>query len=318
MVWFIAAGVLGVAISVTGGLYLRRLLGEITELRRQITGIDREMRAQRARVKFLRHLIDNDGRDEGATDDRPPDEAAVANGGIEHPPHAASEPGAGPGPVRRKKHLGLYLGGAVAALGTIAEAARSAIREHQGQVLGAITGAAVTATTVTVVTVQPWTTESRYKPPSSAPTADRSPTLWLPPPTVTPPQPTAPGEPPTASPSPSPSEAEPSADTSVSPTPSGTGSPSPTATSSVAPIGEESPPAQPEPSVPSGSGPPGGGSPSGEPDGDSPPPDDPAPPTPTGSPPPAAPSSAAPADALLCLGVALPPRLDADPCLLSL
>lgn len=311
MVWVIVAGVLG-AISVTGGLFLRRLLGEITELRRQITGIDREMRAQRARVKFLRHLLDNDRENKGDEDDRPPDEAAVANGGIEQPPHAAGEPEVGPAPVRRKKHLGLYLGGAVAALASISEAARITVREHQGQLIGTVTGAAVTAATVTIVTVQPWTTESSNGPPSFAPTVSSPPTYQPPPGTYPPP---FPGTPPGPSPSPSPSEAQPSASPSASPSESISSSPPPT--SSVVPVDNESPPPESSPTPPGGGDPGDTGTPPAS-SGPSPsppprPPGTPEPPPPTAADPPPAEASA---DAL-CLGVTLPPQLDVDACLLS-
>lgn len=187
------AGALGVII-ITGGLFLRRLLGELAdqrdqlaELRRQITGIDRQMRAQRAQVTVLRQLLTDDGNDE-----HPPGQAAVVNGDL---PPAYSPTGAEP--VRRKQHLGLYLGGAVAAIATVSTAARGALREYRGQFIGAMTGAAVTATTVTMVTVQPWSSQSS-PPPFSSPTAAGSPTSS--PPGLSLPMPPGATSPPTSSP----------------------------------------------------------------------------------------------------------------------
>lgn len=171
MALVIVAGVLGV-ITICGGLFLRRLLGEVAELRRQITRFDRQMRAQRARETFLRQLIAYDGEEEG---DWPPVEAAVVNG---HRPTATPLHLEESAPVRRKKHLGLYLGGAVAALVTVSTAARHAVRAHGGQVIGAATATAVTAATVTLVTVQPWSISTSPSP-AFAPTASISPT-WRP------------------------------------------------------------------------------------------------------------------------------------------
>ncbi|SMF86040.1 hypothetical protein, partial [Streptomyces sp. Amel2xC10] len=119
MTWVIVAGALGVTI-ITGGLFLRRLLGELKAMRhqiaeqgRQITGIDRQVRRQRAHVTVLRQLLEDDG------ENGPPPQAIAVNG--DKPPAPAD---AGGEPVRRKKHLGLYLGGAIAALATIATVAR--------------------------------------------------------------------------------------------------------------------------------------------------------------------------------------------------
>lgn len=177
MALVIVTGALGVII-ITGGLYLRSLLGELVELRnqlaecrRQITGIDRQMRAQRAHVTFLRQLLTED--EEGD----PHEQAAVVNGSL-HP--SATHPPSHPKPVRRKRHLGLYLGGAVAALGT---AARVGLREHRSHLISAVTGAAVTATTVTAVAIQPWSAKSS-SPPSvpavSAPSTHLVPSTLLP------------------------------------------------------------------------------------------------------------------------------------------
>jgi len=167
MTWVIVTGALG-GVTVTGGLFLRRLLGELAYLRsqltetgRQITGIDRQMRAQRARVNFIRQLII-----EGTIDDEQlPPETAVVNG---DPATEAGEPhGDRPEPVRRKRHLGLYIGGAVAAVGTFSTAARLTARVHRGAVAGATAAAAITAATVSMVTVEPWTHSISHRPPPS-------------------------------------------------------------------------------------------------------------------------------------------------------
>ncbi|WP_406168996.1 hypothetical protein [Streptomyces sp. NBC_00996] len=181
----IVAGALGVIMVICGVLFLRRLLGEVAELRRQITRFDREMRAQRAHVKFVRQLIEEEDEDEGDDDGGPPVHAAVVNGeGAGLPPGAAAgvQPQAGPEPVLRKGNLALYIGGAVAAIATIITAARDALHAHRSQLIATVTGAAVTAAaTVTLITVQPWSDDASHQPPSSAPTAASSPGYTPPP-----------------------------------------------------------------------------------------------------------------------------------------
>ncbi|MGP4085423.1 hypothetical protein ACTWQJ_12570, partial [Streptomyces sp. KR55] len=111
MAWVIVAVALGV-ITINGGLFLRRLLGELAEVRRQITGIERQVRAQRAHVKALRQLLAEEGEEDSEGDGGPPPQAAVVNGHEPGPqPGAVAEPHPPdrPEPVRRKKHLGLYL-----------------------------------------------------------------------------------------------------------------------------------------------------------------------------------------------------------------
>jgi len=208
MVFVIVAGALGVSI-ITGGLFLRRLLGEIAELRRQITGIDRQMRAQRAHVTFLRQLLTEDDAGDG-----PPSEAAVVNGNADPPNFAYSLPG--PEPVRRKRHLGLYLGGAVAAIATVSSVARDALHGHRVQIISALVGAAATATTVTVVSVQPWT-DNRSDWPTSAPAVSAP----SPRPPTSPPPPPPSGGPPSPAVGPWPSQ-----DATASGSPAATLSPS--------------------------------------------------------------------------------------------
>ncbi|MFJ9114414.1 hypothetical protein ACIRJO_02575 [Streptomyces sp. NPDC102394] len=228
MALVIVAGVLGV-ITICGGLFLRRLLGQVAELRRQITRVDRQMRAQRARESFLRALISSDedgGEDDG--DDGPPVQAAIVNGHdlLEGPDFY----GAGP-PVRRKKHLGLYLGGAAAALTTLGHLTLEALRQHRGRIAAAITGASITAATATLVTVQPWTQDTSQQPPSSAPTV--APTTYLPPYSTRPPATTrAPSTAPTPSTGSTPASAEASPTALLSPSPTGT----------VISVGDASPP----------------------------------------------------------------------------
>lgn len=164
----IVVGALGV-ITITGGLFLRRLLGQLAELRRQITGIDRQMRAQRAHVTCLRQLITEDEDADHANG--PQAEIAVANGGLEVSGDSATLPPPGQEPIRRKRHLGLYIGGAVSAAATIATAARGALRAHRNQFIGTLTAAAVPAATVTMFVAQPWSDGADQQPPPSSSTA---------------------------------------------------------------------------------------------------------------------------------------------------
>lgn len=160
----IVAGALGVITC--GGLFLRRLLGELAEMRRQITRLERQMRAQRARERFLRQLIAM--REDEEEDGEAVFEAACVNM-RRMSTNCADE---GPRPVRRKRHLGLYRGGAVVtAAATITTAARHAARACGNQFISAAAGAAVTAATITMVTLPPWTDESDHGAPSSTPTA---------------------------------------------------------------------------------------------------------------------------------------------------
>jgi hypothetical protein len=292
----IVAGVLGV-ITICGGLFLRRLLGEITELRRQITRVDRQMRAQRARESFLRQLLIEGDEEEDGDDGPPPRQKAVANGdgymaGPQHP--------AGAQPVRRKRHLGLYIGGAAAAIASLSVAAREAVRAHSGRFTAAVTGATVTAATITLVTVQPWTQGVDQGPPSSAPTV--LPTLYLPP-TYAPPPATTPRPPRSRAPSASPGEPSPSSSPTppLSPSPSTTVTLIPTNDSTLSTLGT-GPASVPTASPPADSGPlPDVGSASSA--------------VQPAQPPLAPPES--PASPGLCAGVSADPLLHTDVCLLD-
>ncbi|MFJ4735207.1 hypothetical protein ACIP6V_23535 [Streptomyces sp. NPDC088770] len=195
MTCVIVAGALGV-ILITGGLFLQRLLGnlaqlrrQVAECRRQISEIDRQMRAQRAHMTILRQLLADEG-----SDGEPPSQPAVVNG---HDTSTLPEPHQpmGPQPVRRKRHLWLYLGGAAAALTAAGTATIELGRAQRAQFLGTmVAAAAVTAATVTF-SVQPWTADSADEPPAAAPTVIAPPTdtplsSYLPqPPAVAPPAP---------------------------------------------------------------------------------------------------------------------------------
>lgn len=159
----IVVGALGVIISITEGLFLRRLLGQLAELRRQITGIDRQMRAQRARVTFLRQLI-TDGQNEDKNEDGPTAHSEVVTRSPEETPDLALQSAHGPEPVRRKKHLGLYPGGA-AAVTIVAPPAPGSPRTHRSQIACAITGSAIAAAAATMATVPPWVDDADHTTP---------------------------------------------------------------------------------------------------------------------------------------------------------
>ncbi|MEU1596144.1 hypothetical protein ABZ468_25625 [Streptomyces sp. NPDC005708] len=213
MALVIVASVLGV-ILVTGGLFLRRLLGEITELRRQITGIDRQMRAQRAREQFLRQLTTE--QHTAGTDDGPPVRAVVVNGHHAQPEHLTPDT---PEPVRRKGHLGLFIGGAAAAAAaSISTAVRSALRGHRNQFVATAMTAALGAASVTVVGMQPWSADTGQTPPASVPTAPppqgytEPPTPWPTPGRLEPQQTSPAQDAPVADPGPSPTVSAPAGD----------------------------------------------------------------------------------------------------------
>ncbi|MCX3059615.1 hypothetical protein [Streptomyces beihaiensis] len=168
MILAIVASVLG-GIMICGGLFLRRLLGEIAELRRQITRCDRQMRAQRARENFLRQLLAQDEDDDRHGDDPLP-QRAVANGyaPITEPQAEVARP------VRRKGHLGLHIGGIAAALTSVTTIVRQALRLHTAQATTAVAGVAVTSATAALITMQPWSAEDSEAP-ASAPTGLASP-----------------------------------------------------------------------------------------------------------------------------------------------
>lgn len=269
MIGIVLAAGLGTANFIAIALLFRRMRNN---LNRQLSN----MRAERNSEWILRAL-------QAAPEQRA---AQAANGrGFEPPP-------TGPEPVRRKKHLGLFLGGGLAAaFAALSQTARQAARTHPVALGLAAAGVAAAAT---VVAVAPWQNDASRSP-SSAPTA----TI-----TTSPPEPASP----TATP------------TNLAPT----GSPS-------APTGPPratvSPPAPPAPAVPGSS--PGvlvpivrttrpasspGGTPTGRP-APQPPDRGGAGPTATITPPPSPSPSAtptatyAPAVRGVCLGVHLDPLL---------
>jgi len=234
-------------------------------LRRNLSRQLRDMRAERNSEKILR---------------------ALQEAPVQHPAMQAAnwfgpnpEPVGDPQPVRRKKHLGLYLGGGLAAMSvTVSQVMRETWKSHPVQLVGAVAGAAAAAATVAaLLTYTPWRDDSR--PPSSAPTA--APSINPPPEDLQPPS-IRPSETPSRSPSVSPSASPPgTVPDSPALNPSG---PASTAGPSGSTIGgQES--AEPGPRPPSSTPPEGataGPGPSGD---DTPPPPGTTPPLPPPVPP---------------------------------
>jgi hypothetical protein len=215
MVWIILAAGLGANFIVVTLLF-RRLRGD---LNRQL----RDIRAERNSEWILHALKDVPEEYEQAAQ-------AANGGGFELPPVALR-------PVRRKKHLGLYLGGGLAALGVmLGQGVREAWRAYRGHLVGTVAGATAAATTtVTLMTVTPWQDDASRHPPPSIPTA--APTVIVP---TTHTQPLPSGPIPSTAPPPATSTPGPS--TSASPTPSASATTSPTPTPSLVPIAEGSRP----------------------------------------------------------------------------
>ncbi|WP_262059742.1 hypothetical protein [Streptomyces sp. STR69] len=161
MIFFILAAALG-ANTVIVLLLFRRLRQDLAQsLSRQVTAI----RVEITRDRVIRQLTDTQGRAGG--EQEPTEAIALAIG-------AESEPEAPPPqlqPIRRKGHLGLYIGGAMAMVVTaLARAAREALRIHRRQsALGILAAAAATTTTVTVLTLTPWVDGSDIDPPPAVP-----------------------------------------------------------------------------------------------------------------------------------------------------
>jgi hypothetical protein len=271
MIWVVLATGLG-AHCIVFVLLFRRLRGD---LNRQL----RDMRAEHNSEWILRALRDAPGR------------AVVqaANGRGHEPPPM------GPQPVRRKRHLGLFLGGGVAALLTTTRSARDRRRSHRRQFATTAAAAAVTATTIALVILSPWEDDSNDGPPSSAPTA--GPTASL-----------TPSEPPSGS-SALPSRSGPAG--GDGPEPDGSAS-TPTTTPMV-PIDEMSgatgPHGQPEEPPPAGGEPSPGSPTSGAP----PPAESPPQETPPGEPPTEQPPMPPPPG--LCIRLVVGLVLDLDACI---
>ncbi|MFF4548655.1 hypothetical protein ACFY1J_31220 [Streptomyces sp. NPDC001406] len=164
--------------------------------------------------------------------------------------HPGKEPEPGDRPVRVKKHLRLYKGGAIAVVLALPGLLREALREHRGYVVSTAIGAtAAGAATATLLVITPWYADADHRPPSSAPTT--APTA-----TVTPPP-----NPPLAS-SQSGLARTPSPASASAPGPSESARPSSVPTTPVAQVGKE-PTAAPGTTV-AGPGP--GITPTGSPD----------------------------------------------------
>lgn len=273
MIWIVLAAGLGVANFIAVVLLFRRLR---RDLNRQL----RDMRAER-NSELILHALQ-------AVPDQQAVQAANGTGEPELPP-------LGPQPVRRKKHLGLFIGGAVAAMVTALGAGlRAAWDTRRGQVVGTAVGvAAVAATTVFLLAYEPWE-DGGSGPPSSAPTAS-PPWVGPPDPTQPPPSeraPTSPAPAPSGSrdsttpTTPTPKPTEPRSTTTEEQPESGTPAPQPSASSS-----------EPEPPPPPGNGTPADPTPTVTPE---PPPAEPQP----GTPPPRAPAGA-PVARVPCLSLAV-------------
>ncbi|SDM47771.1 hypothetical protein SAMN04487981_101651 [Streptomyces sp. cf386] len=167
MIGIVLAAGLGFANLIFVALLFRR--GR--QLSRQLS----DMRAERNSEWILRALQDA------------PDQPAVraANGAASKPPPA------GPQPVRRKRHLGLYIGGLAAAMVALGGTVRNALQTPRGQWTAAAVGAAAVATAITLLIATQWPADKRG-PRSSAPTATV--TVSVAPPST--PAPSATGSPP--------------------------------------------------------------------------------------------------------------------------
>lgn len=289
MSWFILAAALG-ANTVIVFLLFRRLRSDLS---RQVTAI----RVEIHRDRVIRQLTRPNGIGRVGTEDEAP-EAALAVGDGDEPPVFAEQP------IRRKKHLAVYRGGALAAAAlALIGGVQDTWRTHRNQVVGGLAGITVTATTVTLLTLSPWDSGTNREPPSSAPTA--GPTFTPLPPDS--PDPQSPGS---SAPSANPSHTADSgreigaSSASSEPVPAS----SPQDIGSLVPIGDE-------PLTPSATGSPTpGGS---EPPPADPEPEDPAPPT---TPPPAEPPAEEPENppaSGLCIGLILRPVADIQVCLLQ-
>ncbi|CAL9347853.1 hypothetical protein SUDANB1_00400 [Streptomyces sp. enrichment culture] len=284
MIWIILAAGLGANFIIVMLLF-RRLRGN---LNRQL----RDMRAEHNSELILRALREAPQRQQAV-------QAANGTGEV------APELPLGPQPVRRKRHLGLFIGGAVAAMvAVLSQGLRAAWDTRRGQVVGTAIGVAtVAATTIILLAYSPWE-DGGSGPPSSAPTAA---------PTVT----SSPGhtQPPSSgsSPSPSPFPSVSSDSTTASaPAPTAAGqwqetvaqTPQSSASSSRAEASPPLPPASP----PAGSGTPTKPAPTPTPE---PPPAEPSPGSPSPEPPPSAPSRSS----ALCLALVAAGLVDITVCL---
>lgn len=149
MIWIVLAAGLGVANFIIVALLFRRLRNN---LNRQLTS----MRAERNSEWILSALIEA-----GAPDERESTAQAVNGNGFEPPPAGQ--------PVRRKRHLGLFLGGGLAALfAAVQEAFSDARKTRRGQLAASAVGLTAAATATALLVAAPWHHSQRT--PSSAPT----------------------------------------------------------------------------------------------------------------------------------------------------
>lgn len=283
MIHFILAAGLGLQFIVVVLLFRR--------LRQNLNRQLRDMRAERNSEQILRAL-------QGAPEAQ--HQAVWAANGI-HPEPALSGVAH---PVRRKKHLGLYLGGGLAAMTvTVSQAMRETWKSHPLHLAGTVVGmAAVTTVTMVLLTYQPWQ-DGDQRPPSSAPTAAPS---FIPPPTGTRTPSPSPSQETGASPSPSPSSTVP-ASSALPMSESTEADPS----AETDPSGKHTPttPGPQPPDHPPASGTAPGPSPSGD---DAPPPPNTTPsPSPPAEPEPTQDSSGP------CVGLTVMPVVSAVTCLLG-
>ena len=210
MIWIILATGFGAANFIVIALLFRRVRLNTRQLR--------DMRAER-NSEWILHAL------QGVPDERVQPARVAVSGG--HTPPLT------PRPDRRKKHLGLYRGGAIAAvpvvLGAAFRCAREAHTSHIASVTIGTTAAAATA--VTAMTVVPWQQDIDAARPATPATASATRTPDSAPPAST----AAPAEPgrtpavtsasPTTIPSASPDAASAARPTTAQPSPDTTGGP---------------------------------------------------------------------------------------------
>jgi len=150
MTWIILATGFGAANFIAIALLFRRLRHN---LNRQLS----DMRAERNSEWILRAL-------QGAPEEQARPARAAAVGGSHTPPLH-------PQPVRRKKHLGLYRGGAIAAaVLTLSAILRCGRQSHRAHLVSTALGStAVAATTITMMSVAPWQQDINTVPPTPNP-----------------------------------------------------------------------------------------------------------------------------------------------------
>lgn len=241
MIYVILAAGLG-ANFIVFALLFRRL--------RQLSWQLRDMRAER-NSEWILHAL------QGAPEEHMYAVPAADGTGLEPPPDVQ--------PVRRKRHLGLYIGGLSGIAATVTETIRYAWREHRGQVIASLAAVTIAAATTVVLLVVERQAVSEKRSPSSAPTvtstvtqtatATAAPEADSPSTTNGPPSSTSPATRPSASALPTaaggvsgaPIDSQPPAPSGTAPSGSST-EPSPTGSGTPAPSSSAPPPEQPSPS----------------------------------------------------------------------